>query len=162
MPFDGAEFFPPSSGCVAGTSWSRLRSLLKPAQPRQVPLGQPVPREAGSAALSVLATARRMIENERDWVQGTYSTLGGKHCAVGALNEAAWRLDALAALPFAHNMLLDVATARGFRNVESMNDRSLHQEVLAAFDTAMVLAGRETGSPHRQQHQKPRESSLQR
>jgi hypothetical protein len=39
-----------------------------------------------------------------------------------------------------HELLINIASSRGFASVEAMNDRSSHAAVLAAFDEAIALA----------------------
>ncbi len=90
-----------------------------------------------------------MVEDKRDWVRGTYTTAGGKHCAMGALPAAAWSFDESSVLFLAHQRLLHVAETRGL-TVERMNDRSTHADVLAAFDE------RRDGECARKRHEEER------
>ncbi|MGH7113777.1 MAG: hypothetical protein ACREE9_04695, partial [Stellaceae bacterium] len=64
-----------------------------------------------------------------------------------ALRAAAKRLDDPSIAWSAQALLIDVARSRGFTNVETMNDRSSHTAVLAAFDQAITTA--ERASPTR-------------
>ena len=84
-----------------------------------------------------------MIEDERDWAQRAYKTASGKHCAMGALREAAWKFGP-SVLCLAHLWLLRAAKAHGFHKVERMNDCSTHADVVAAFDEAIAAARRAT------------------
>jgi hypothetical protein len=40
----------------------------------------------------------------------------------------------------ANTILLSVAMARGFNDIESMNDNSSHRQVMSAFDDAITRA----------------------
>ena len=141
MPFDGAELFPSTSRPFASASRRRLRPLFEPQHPEIALL---VPPDPATAALCLLEAARRMIEDERDWVRGAYTTASGKHCAMGALREAAWNFGGPSVLCLAHLWLLRVAKAHGFHKVERMNDCSTHADVRAAFDEAIAAARRAT------------------
>lgn len=152
MPFDGAEFsrapaFQPLAGTPAGSRtslWAWLRDRLptrrvrsRSPEPFGDPLGEP-------PAVRLLRAARGLVEGEGNWVQGTYETPEGKRCAVGALRAAAARGTGWCgheARKEAHRRLLAVARGRGFDAVETMNDRSTHAQVLAAFDAAIAGAG---------------------
>jgi hypothetical protein len=150
MPFDGLEFahtdFARSDVADVAAprtpSLGRLRALFAPRKREEARVASPSP--AHGEALLVLQTAREMIEPARYWVQGTYRTMRGRHCAVGALNEAARRLDASAGLPLARERLLAVARSRGFARTEDMNDCSAHAQVLSAFDEAIAAVRRDS------------------
>jgi hypothetical protein len=77
-------------------------------------------------------------------VQRQYEAPGDRYSAVGAVRLAGYRLHDSAALSAAHELLLTIARERGFRSVQRMNDRSTHDEVMAAFDEAMAAARRRT------------------
>lgn len=147
MPFDGTEFFP-SPRPFRGAFGRGLRARLEPQQPETAPFAPPDPR---TAALGLLEAAKRLIEDERDWVQRAYKTASGQHCAMGALHAAAGGFDD-AVLILAHWRLLHAARTRGFQAVERMNDCSTHADVLAAFDEAIAAARRaaQRGSTRRQ------------
>jgi hypothetical protein len=46
----------------------------------------------------------------------------------------------------AYKMLLEVANRRGFLNIEIMNDRSTHEQVLSAFEEAIATARQRTAA----------------
>lgn len=143
MPFDGAEFLPqtlePSLPRLAKSRswWHRLTALVSRQDRITALLASPAP-ELG--AIRALTAARSLIENERDWVQGTFSTIGGRHCAMGALDAVTQRAAQRNARRLARGYLLDVANRRGFRSVPAMNDHSSHRDVLSAFDEAIAAA----------------------
>jgi hypothetical protein len=139
MPFDSAEFYA-SPVRARQPRYHRLRALLRlPSQDAPL-LRVAAPAEPEIGVVQLLETAKRMIENPGHWVKGSYATSRGRHCAVGALRAAASGLSASSTLPHAHAFLLEVAGRRGFETVERMNDRSMHGEVMAAFDEAIAAA----------------------
>lgn len=105
---------------------------------------EPDSEASGASAALLLRAARALIEDERTWTTGIYHTLGGKHCAVGALRAAARGIFegryGRAVRQEADGILLGVAARRGFESVETMNDRSTHAQVLAALDAATACA----------------------
>jgi hypothetical protein len=147
MPFDNVEFplgsaSPPDrvSPPVRPPGWhhairglaARLRRNLRPAAPEPLDV----------AVLRVLEEARGLIELREDWTRGTYESWRGERCAVGALRSAANFLDYASAGAAAQSLLTAVARRRGYTSIEAMNDRSRHDEILAAFDEALGAAGR--------------------
>jgi hypothetical protein len=150
MPFDGT-YFPATTPYDTGLFplWSRhgcrlwfqarLRSK-NPAPPSL--LRAPTPADRGLAVADLLRDAKEMIADPKDWTRRTYRSFGGQRCAVGALRAAAKRLDDPTVAWSAHALLIDVARSRGFTNVETMNDRSSHAAVMAAFDQAIRTAER--------------------
>ena len=92
------------------------------------------------AAVRVLRLARTLIEDERHWIQRRYETRDGRRCAVGALRSAGWLLALRSLNNEAHNLLLEVAVGRGFTDIEKLNDRSTHGQVVSAFDSAIARA----------------------
>ena len=150
MPFDGT-YFPATTPYDTGLFplWSRHGGRLwfhtrlcgkKPAAPTM--LRAPTPAERGFAVAELLRDAKEMIVDPKDWTRRTYRSLGGQRCAVGALRAAAKRLNDPSIAWSAHALLIDVARSRGFTNVETMNDRSSHAAVMAAFDQAIRTAER--------------------
>lgn len=150
MPFDGT-YFPATTSYDTGLFplWSRHGCRLwfhtrlrgaKPAAPTM--LRVPSPTERDLAVADLLRDARAMIVDPKDWTRRTYRSFGGQRCAVGALRAAAKRLNDPAIAWSAHALLIDVARSRGFTNVETMNDRSSHAAVMAAFDQAIRTAER--------------------
>lgn len=150
MPFDGT-YFPATTPYDTGLFplWSRHGSRLwfqtrlrskKPAAPTM--LRAPTPAERGLAVVDLLRDAKDMIADPKDWTRRTYRSFGGQRCAVGALRAASKRLDDPTIAWSAHSLLIDVARSRGFTNVETMNDRSSHAAVMAAFDQAIRSAER--------------------
>jgi hypothetical protein len=109
-------------------------------------LRAPTPAEPELGVVDLLRDARGMIADPKDWTRRTYRSFGGQRCAVGALRAAAKRLNDPAIAWSAHALLIDVARSRGFTNVETMNDRSSHAAVMAAFDQAIRTAERTTAS----------------
>jgi hypothetical protein len=97
-----------------------------------------------TVTLQVLTLARALIEDERNWVQRRYETLGGRRCAVGALRSAARLLELRSPQRDAADLLLSVAMSRGYSDIEKMNDNSTHVQVLSAFDEAIVRARQRT------------------
>lgn len=150
MPFDGT-YFPATTPYDTGLFplWSRHGCRLwfqarvrgkKPAAPTA--LRAPTPAERGLVVADVLRDAKEMISDPKDWTRRTYRSFGGQRCAVGALRAATKRLDDPTIAWSAHALLIDVARSRGFTNVETMNDRSSHAAVMAAFDQAIRSAER--------------------
>jgi hypothetical protein len=149
MPFDGTGLPTPT---VPNTGlfplWSRncwrlwFESVFAPQHTEITPISlRAAPRpDRDAAVVRLLQDARRLIEDPRDWTKGTYRTLGGRRCAVGALRAAAKRLDDPGVALSAHALLIKVAGSRGFTDVEKMNDRSCHDAVLRAFDEAIAAA----------------------
>ncbi|HEY1934189.1 MAG TPA: hypothetical protein VGG99_19450 [Acetobacteraceae bacterium] len=147
MPFDGSEFIatpvrsdpdkPPSRGPlrllwqIGETLRSRSRTL-----PFVLPIDEPTP-SSDATTIQVLGLARSLIQDERHWIQRRYETLDGRRCAVGAV-RAAVRLLGLRMGPIdPHHALLMVAVARGFTDIEKMNDHSSHAQIVSAFDEAI-------------------------
>jgi len=150
MPFDGT-YFPATTPYDTGLFplWSRHGSRLwfhsrlrgrKPAAPTM--LRAPTPAERDLGVVDLLRDAKDMIADPKDWTRRTYRSFGGQRCAVGALRAAAKRLTDPSIAWSAHALLIDVARSRGFTNVETMNDRSSHVAVMAAFDQAIRTAER--------------------
>ncbi|HEY2540970.1 MAG TPA: hypothetical protein VGI28_15965 [Stellaceae bacterium] len=150
MPFDGT-YFPATTPYDTGLFplWSRHGCRLwfhtrlrgkKPAAPTA--LRAPTPAERGLVVAEVLRDAKDMIADPKDWTRRTYRSFGGQRCAVGALRAATKRLADPTIAWSAHALLIDVARSRGFTNVETMNDRSSHAAVMAAFDQAIRAAER--------------------
>ena len=150
MPFDGT-YFPATTPYDTGLFplWSRQGWRLwyqtrlhgkKTTAPTM--LRAPTPAERGLAVADLLRDAKDTIVDPTDWTRRTYRSFGGQRCAVGALRAAAKRLNDPTIAWSAHAMLIDVARSRGFTNVETMNDRSSHAAVMAAFDQAIRTAER--------------------
>jgi hypothetical protein len=148
MPFDGT-YFPATAPYDTGLfpMWSRHGSRLwfqtrlrgkRAAAPTM--LRAPTPAERGLVVADLLRDAKDLITDPKDWTRRTYRSFGGQRCAVGALRAAAKRLDDPTIAWAAHALLIDVARSRGFTNVETMNDRSSHAAVMAAFDQAIRVA----------------------
>lgn len=151
MPFDGREFSgtvisPPRAPIAPGDAslWERVRSATKSFLPRlKAPLRSfspdpAVPAEV--ATVQLLTIARALIADEENWVQGRYETIDGRRCAVGALRVASRLMGVRTPPREATGMLLSVANGRGFNDIEKMNDRSTHAQVLSAFDEAINRA----------------------
>jgi hypothetical protein len=141
MPFDSAEFF-------AGSSSDERRRLAWPARLALAlarAFHKPLPPEekTDDAVLRILEEARGLIEQREDWTRGSYATMRGERCAVGALREATQLLDYRTAGERAHRLLTLIAIGRGYSSIEAMNDSSRHEHVLAAFDAAIVAAKRQ-------------------
>ena len=154
MPFDGREFststnfappvaeFPQSSP----TLWERVRIATQSFLPRLrtlPPLRSFSPEPAlpnEVATVQLLTIARALIADEENWVQGRYETIDGRRCAVGALRVASRLMGVRTPPRDATGMLLTVANGRGFNDIEKMNDRSTHAQVLSAFDEAITRA----------------------
>jgi hypothetical protein len=141
MPLDGKHF-----DGETGSRWFQWQ-LAKPVSGRAVPARKIPVQPAGAPsrdrrsfeALQLLTVARALVAEERNWAQGRYETIGGRRCAVGAVCVAAEVLGG-SATEEACEHLLSVARGHGFGAVETMNDRSTHQEILAAFDEAITRA----------------------
>ena len=133
MPFDSTDFVADRAARPAGRSWRQalIRLFRRTAPP---------PEPVDTCVLRVLEEARGLIELPEDWTRGTYESWCGERCAVGALRAAASHLAHPAAGSAAHALLAGVALRRGYSSVEAMNDRSRHDEVLAAFDEALAAA----------------------
>ncbi|HTV44582.1 MAG TPA: hypothetical protein VMF05_04640 [Stellaceae bacterium] len=150
MPFDGTYFpAPRPSDTGLFPIWSRhgcrlwFQSRLRRDKRRPVALLRaPLPTEHDLAVADLLREAKGLIIDPENWTRRTYRSLGGQRCAIGALRAAAKRLDDPSIAWAAHSLLIDVARSRGFTNVETMNDRSSHGAVLAAFDQAIRTAER--------------------
>jgi hypothetical protein len=152
MPFDGTDFqaptvldtgvFPPWSkhGC---RKWieARFRRERRGIN-AEVILRAPSPSDRDAAIAQLLHDAKGLIEDPKNWTRGTYRSLSGRRCAVGALRAVAGRLKGPGPAWSAHELLIKVARSRGFSSVEAMNDRSSHAAVLEAFDEAIALARR--------------------
>lgn len=152
MPFDGREFSgtvitPRAPVAPADPSvWERVRSVTKSFLPRLKALpplrsfspDPAVPTEV--ATVQLLTIARALIADEENWVQGRYETIDGRRCAVGALRVASRLMGVRTPPRDATGMLLSVANGRGFNDIEKMNDRSTHSQVLTAFDEAISRA----------------------
>jgi hypothetical protein len=141
MPFDGRDF-----GAEKVSRWRRWRLAKKlfsrTIPSRKVPVlpaAAPPRNRHNLEALQLLTMARALIAERRNWAQGRYETIGGRRCAVGAVCVAAEILGGSAG-DDACEHLLSVALDRGFGAVETMNDRSTHQEILWAFDEAIARA----------------------
>jgi hypothetical protein len=150
MPFDGTYFPAPTpSDTGLFPIWSRhgcrlwfkarLRRDLRGAPSL---LRAPLPDQRDLAVAELLREAKGLISDPENWTRRTYRSFGGQRCAVGALRAAAKQLDDPSLAWSAHALLIDVARSRGFTNVETMNDRSSHAVVLAAFDQAIRAAER--------------------
>ena len=150
MPFDGTYFPAPTpSDTGLFPIWSRHGCRLwfgarVHGGKRQAPtaLRAPLAEDRDLAVADLLREARGLIVSPETWTRRTYRSFGGQRCAVGALRAAAKRLDDPGIAWSAHALLIDVARSRGFTNVETMNDRSSHAAVLAAFEQAIRAAER--------------------
>jgi hypothetical protein len=149
MPFDGTYFPAPTpSDTGLFPIWSRhgcrlwFEARLRRNRSSDALLRAPVPADRDLAVAGLLREAKGMISDPENWTRRTYRSFGGQRCAVGALRAAAKRLDDPGIAWSAHALLIDVARSRGFTNVETMNDRSSHAAVLAAFDQAIRTAER--------------------
>ncbi len=152
MPFDGREFtgatiIPPAPASPQSpTVWERVRVATKSFFPRLTALpplrsfspDPALPTEV--ATVQLLSIARALIADEENWVQGRYETIDGRRCAVGALRVASRLMGVRTPPRDATGMLLTVANGRGFNDIEKMNDRSTHAQVLTAFDEAITRA----------------------
>ena len=145
MPFDGSEFVGrsvatdpdrvPSRG-----AWQRLRRISRALRGRGLPPVLPAAEPIVApevATVQVLGLARSLIQDERQWIQRRYETLDGRRCAVGALRGAGRLLGLRGGGNEPHNALLAVAIARGFTDIEKMNDHSTHPQIVSAFDEAI-------------------------
>jgi hypothetical protein len=149
MPFDGTYFPAPTpSDTGLFPIWSRhgcrlwFDARLRRSRLGDALLRAPMPADRGMEVAGLLREAKGMIGDPENWTRRTYRSFGGQRCAVGALRAAAKRLDDPSIAWSAHALLIDVARSRGFTNVETMNDRSSHAAVLAAFDQAIRTAER--------------------
>jgi hypothetical protein len=116
-----------------------LARLRQPNRMRGFDLPLPMaPTREASHALQTLALARSLIADEQAWVQRRYETRDGRRCAVGALRGAARLMRNAVPHGDAVTSLLAVAMARGFTDIETMNDHSSHIQVVRAFDEAML------------------------
>ncbi len=152
MPFDGREFtgatiVPPAPAVPqTPTLWDRVRVATQSFLPRLRALpplrsfspDPAVPTEV--ATVQLLTIARALIADEENWVQGRYETIDGRRCAVGALRVASRLMGVRTPPRDATGVLLTVANGRGFNDIEKMNDRSTHAQVLSAFDEAITRA----------------------
>jgi hypothetical protein len=150
MPFDG-RYFPTPTPYDTGLFpiWSRHGCRLwfearlhRKKNTAPSALRAPSPADRNLAVADLLRDAKELINGPKDWTRRTYRSFGGQRCAVGALRAAAKRLTDPSIGWSAHALLIDVARSRGFTNVETMNDRSSHAAVLAAFDQAIRAAER--------------------
>lgn len=156
MPFDAAETYPivtaftaPKAAPSKIQNGGWLSRLLRHWQPddRQAPIrgfhDMPGMRDnIDVTAADLLRRAREAIADENRWVQGRYSTLDGRHCAIGALRAAGRDPSTRKAGKRAHAILRNIALEGGFGSVEQMNDRMSHGEVMFAFDRAITVAER--------------------
>jgi hypothetical protein len=152
MPFDGREFSgttivsPAPAVPQQPSVWDRVRIATKSFLPRLRALppirtfspDPGLPSEV--ATVQLLTIARALIADEENWVQGRYETIDGRRCAVGALRVASRLMGVRTPPREANNLLLSVANGRGFNDIEKMNDRSTHMQVLSAFDEAINRA----------------------
>ncbi len=125
--------------------WERVRVATKSFLPRlkTLPLRSfsPDPAPQGEVGtVQLLTIARALIADEENWVQGRYETIDGRRCAVGALRVASRLMGVRTPPRDATGLLLTVANGRGFNDIEKMNDRSTHSQVLTAFDEAITRA----------------------
>jgi hypothetical protein len=154
MPFDGIAFVAASSAVGEAQSepgfpkpgpsgpWGLVKSalmrLFQPARMRGFDMPMPLaPTREASHAIQTLMLARNLIVDERAWVQRRYETRDGRRCAVGALRGAARLMHSAVPHGDAVSGLLAVAMARGFTDIETMNDHSTHTQVVSAFDEAI-------------------------
>jgi hypothetical protein len=150
MPFDGTGLRTPT---IPNTRlfplWSKHYWRLRFESPVSEPKHREITRvflratpgpDRDAAVARLLQDARGLIEDPRNWTKGSYRSLGGRRCAVGALRAAAKRLDDPRIAFSAHALLIKVAGAHGFSNVEIMNDKSGHAAVLHAFNEAIAMA----------------------
>ena len=145
LPFDGKQF-PGQSGTAGRVAafWLRAGAFAGRLLPRarNLPLELRSPGYPGNpedARVRLLTLGRELIAVEGNWVRHCYETIGGRRCAVGALRAAA-RFTGSVRLREAQIMLLAVARERGFADVETMNDKSSHGQVVSAFDEAIARA----------------------
>jgi hypothetical protein len=142
MPFDGLGYV---NTTAKPSLWTRLAqfALGIPPVTKTIPLHafQPGPSALPDAiSVQVLTIGRALIEDRKDWVQRRYETRDGRRCAVGALRGASRLLHLHGPQSEANTILLSVAMARGFNDIESMNDNSSHRQVMSAFDEAITRA----------------------
>jgi hypothetical protein len=150
MPFDGTGLptptvpntglFPPWSKHCWRLWFESLGSTPEHTETTRIFLRAVPGPDRDAAVARLLQEARGLIEDPRNWTKGSYRSLVGRRCAVGALRAAAKRLDNPRIAFLAHALLIKVAGAHGFSNVEMMNDRSCHDAVLRAFDEAIAEA----------------------
>jgi hypothetical protein len=153
MPFDGTGLQAPTvldPPAVLNTGlfplWSKQGWRLWFESPVGAPKHTGIARillrgpDRDAAVIRLLQDARQLIENPRHWTKGSYRSLRGRRCAVGALRAAARWLDDPSIAWSAHALLIKVAVSRRFAGVEMMNDRSSHAAVLGAFDEAIAAA----------------------
>jgi hypothetical protein len=90
----------------------------------------------------VLARARGMIEDRRNWLQGGWSQLGGqglvRRCAYQAVHDAALETG-LPGLPALKLLTVVIGDSRRSprRAIPMFNDTSRHEDVMAMFDLAI-------------------------
>jgi hypothetical protein len=143
MPFDGTCFQRPS---VPDTGlfplWSRhgCRNWLETWFRWDGRVGDPSLADRDATVIQLLLDAKGLIEDPKNWTRGTYQSLRGRHCPIGALRAVAGRLRSPSPVWSAHQLLIKVARSHGFASVEAINDKSSHAAVLAAFDDAIGLA----------------------
>src|SRR5216684_5818389 len=139
MPFDGTEFCRQPGSPGGKTAAWRGRTIVALRRLLGAELFQPAAEPIEAAVLRVLEEARGLIEQREDWTQGSLETFRGERCAVGALRLAADFLNYKAAGRVARDLLTEIAIDHGFASIEAMNDRSRHETVLSAFDTAIAV-----------------------
>jgi hypothetical protein len=150
MPFDGTDFQAPTAldtGLFPIWSKHSCRNWIEArfhwgrrGDKGQVVLRVLPPADREATIILLLQHAKGLIEDPKNWTRGTYRSLSGRHCAVGALRAVAACLKSPSPAWSAHEFLIRVARLRGFTSVEAMNDHSSHAEVLGAFDEAIALA----------------------
>jgi hypothetical protein len=148
MPFDGSDFKIPrrdrpdgSARCITSglRRWLRARFCWTCGDVVPLDMAQWSPQRRGEVT-QLLQEAKGLISDPSHWVQRSYGWAGRRRCAVGALRSAASRYDDISLGWSAHQVLVQIASTRGFSTVEAMNDRSSHAEVMRAFDDASTLA----------------------
>jgi hypothetical protein len=143
MPFDGTDFQSqsmPDTGLFPLWSKHGCRNWLDSRLRRDGRRGYPPLADRDATVLQLLLDAKSLIEDPKNWTRGTYRSLRGRRCAIGALRAVAGSLKSPSPAWSAHQLLNKVARSRGFNSVEAMNDKSSHAAVLAAFDEAIALA----------------------
>ena len=148
MPFDGLGYI--STTTTKPSLWTRLTqfALGVPPVTKHIPLHafQPEPESQPDAVTTqILTIGRALIEDRKDWVQRRYETRDGRRCAVGAIRGASRLMHLHGPQSEANAILLSVAMARGFNDIESMNDNSSHRQVISAFDEAISRARQHSG-----------------